>query len=124
LTMNPSCIIGQIPNSIGVRNIYEANSARTGMSETLRIRPDLVFCDVHMPGEQGFVYVADIRNTPIPGVSATAVVMLTSDAEADTVATAKEVGRRAHDRHERAHFEPRQRRVDHRSCPQNTQRRR
>jgi DNA-binding NarL/FixJ family response regulator len=84
-------IITQILHALGVRDIYEANSVRAGMSETLRIRPDLVFCDVHMPGEEGLVYVAELRNTSIPEIAATAVVMLTSDSGGKTVATAREL---------------------------------
>jgi DNA-binding NarL/FixJ family response regulator len=81
--------LSQILNLIGVKNIYEADSVQAGMNETMRMHPDLVFCDIHMPGEDGFVYVAEIRNAPIPDIAATAVVMLTSDAAQDAVVTAK-----------------------------------
>ena len=85
--------IAQILQVIGMSraNIYEADSVQAGMTETLRMRPDLVFCDIHMPDEDGFLYVAQLRKAPIASVKATPVVMLTSDSRQEAVMTAKEL---------------------------------
>ncbi|HXP97781.1 MAG TPA: response regulator [Telmatospirillum sp.] len=83
--------IRQILDLVGLAgaNIYEADSALGGMKETLRMRPDLVFCDIHMPKEDGFVYVANLRKAPIGDVPKTPVVMLTSDSGESAVLEAK-----------------------------------
>jgi DNA-binding NarL/FixJ family response regulator len=72
-------------------NIYEAESAETGLRETMRMRPDLVLCDIHMPYEDGFVYVHNIRNSGIVTVAETHIVMLTSDATEEAVLMAKQL---------------------------------
>ncbi|CAA7619113.1 Chemotaxis protein CheY [Candidatus Terasakiella magnetica] len=72
-------------------NVYEAADVKAALAETLRIRPDLVLCDIHMPDGDGFVYVGNLRKAPIPGVAATPVVMLTSDSGEEAVLTAKEL---------------------------------
>ncbi|CAK0749727.1 Response regulatory domain-containing protein [uncultured Gammaproteobacteria bacterium] len=86
--------IRQILLQIGFgNNVYEASDAQTGMSETLRIQPSLVLCDIHMPGgEDGLAYLGRLRKAPLPDVAATPVVMLTSDRSSEAVLTAKELG--------------------------------
>ena len=83
--------IRQILHQIGIppSNLYEAGDVKAAIAETLRIRPSLVLCDIHMPGEDGFVYVASLRKAPLPEVAATPVVMLTSDSGEEAVMTAK-----------------------------------
>jgi DNA-binding NarL/FixJ family response regulator len=83
--------IRQILFLIGIpqANVYEADDARAAINETLRMRPNLVLCDIHMPGEDGFAYLAALGKAPIPEVAATPVVMLTSDAGEEAVLTAK-----------------------------------
>lgn len=83
--------IRQILVQIGIpnANIYEAESAAAGMLETLRVRPMLVFCDIHMPEEDGLKYLARLRKSPLADVAATPVVVLTSDASEGAVVTAK-----------------------------------
>ena len=85
--------IRQILDLVGVAgaNVYEAESALAGMKETLRMRPDLVFCDIHMPQEDGFVYVGHLRESRIADVAKTPVVMLTSDSREKAVVTAKQM---------------------------------
>jgi len=83
--------IRQILVQIGISrsNIYEAESAKAAVAETLRVRPHLVLCDIHMPGEDGFAFVASLRHAPLSDVAETPVVMLTSDAGVEAVLTAK-----------------------------------
>lgn len=83
--------IRQILVQIGIpqANVYEAASAKAGMAETLRMRPNLVLCDIHMPDELGFVYVSFLRSSNIPDVSVIPVVMLTSDSTEEAVMAAK-----------------------------------
>lgn len=72
-------------------NVYEADSAKAAVAETVRVRPHLVLCDIHMPGEDGFAFVASLRKAPFADVAATPVVMLTSDAGVEAVLTAKDL---------------------------------
>ncbi|MBK8175714.1 MAG: response regulator [Rhodospirillales bacterium] len=83
--------IRQILVQIGIpqANVYEADSSDIGLSETLRTRPDIVLCDIHMPAGGGFAYLAKIRKSSLADVAATPVVMLTSDATKYAVETAK-----------------------------------
>ena len=83
--------IRQILIQIGITNIYEADNVEAAMKETLRVQPDMVLCDIHMPGTDGLAYVARLRKAPIPTVAATPVVMLTSDSTEEAVTTAKEL---------------------------------
>ncbi len=83
--------LSEILLQIGVKSIYQADSVQAGLVETMRVRPDLVFCDIHMPGEDGFVYVGEVRNSPMAGVASTVVIMLTSDAGEEAVLTAKDL---------------------------------
>jgi two-component system, chemotaxis family, chemotaxis protein CheY len=81
----------QILMQIGIppSNLYDAGDVRAAISETLRVRPSVVLCDIHMPGDDGFVDVAALHKAPIPEVAATPVVMLTSDSGEEAVMTAK-----------------------------------
>ena len=83
--------IRQILTLIGIPlgNIYEAADVKSAIAETLRIHPHLVLCDVHMPDEDGFVYLAKLRKAPIPDVAAIPVVMLTSESREQAVLVAK-----------------------------------
>lgn len=83
--------IRQILVHIGIShaNIHEADSVDAGMAQTLRIRPMLVFCDVHMPSEGGLKYLEKLRKVSPAEIADTPVVMLTSDASEKVVVTAK-----------------------------------
>ncbi len=81
--------IRQILIQIGITNIYEAGDVDAAIKETMRIQPHLVLCDIHMPGEDGLVYVAKLRKAPLPSLASIPVVMLTSDSSEDAVKTAK-----------------------------------
>ena len=70
-------------------NILEADTARDGMKKTLRFRPDVVLCDVHMPEENGFVYLSYLRKAPKPEIANTLVIMLTSDSTESAVLMAR-----------------------------------
>jgi len=70
-------------------NLYDADSAGTGQSEAVRVRPMLIFCDIHMPVADGFTFLDNLRKCPIAPVAATPVVMLTSDASEEAVLSAK-----------------------------------
>ncbi|MGE5502903.1 MAG: response regulator [Actinomycetota bacterium] len=81
------------PDPVGIpqANVYEAGTARAGATETMRMRPHMVLCDIHMPDDDGFVYVEHVRKAPIPEVAATPIVMRTSDSTEEAVLTARQL---------------------------------
>ena len=73
-------------------NVYEAGSVKEGVSQTLRIRPDMVLCDIHLADDDdGFTYVVAIRKSTVGEVASTPVVMLTSDSTEEAVLVAKQL---------------------------------
>lgn len=70
---------------LGVRHIYEAEEGGTGLRMTVRVRPDIVFCDVHMEPVGGLGYLESLRDFQDSAIAATPVVFLTMDAAEETV---------------------------------------
>lgn len=74
---------------LGVRHIYEAEEGGEGLKMTVRVRPEIVFCDVHMEPISGLGYLESLRDFQDPGIAATPVVFLTMDAAEGTVMTSR-----------------------------------
>lgn len=70
---------------LGVRHVYEADEGGAGLKLTARVRPDIVFCDVHMQPVDGLGYLENLRDFQNPEIAATPVVFLTMDAAEETV---------------------------------------
>ncbi len=75
---------------LGVREIDEAANGKDGMLQVVRIRPHIVFCDVHMPVMDGLEFLKTLRGLKVETVRNTPVIFLTADAQRDTVVFAKE----------------------------------
>lgn len=69
----------------------EASDGGRAVDETLRLKPDVVVLDVRMPVLSGFEAAHEIRSK-LPG---TAIVILSSNADAHFVVEAKRVGAQA-----------------------------
>ena len=50
-----------------VYRFVETNNGIDGISETIRLIPDIVICDVMMPGKDGFAVARALRNEKIIG---------------------------------------------------------
>lgn len=83
-------IIRQILQRIGVEHIFESEEGGDGFMQTIRHRPDLVLCDIHMDPVDGLKYLQTLRTAQIEVVKDTPVVFLTSNADHETVLRAKE----------------------------------
>lgn len=84
-------LVSQILYRIGIRHVYEADEGGVGLMETLRIKPKVVLCDIHMKPVNGLTYLSNLRKVKVGEVASTPVVFLTADAERDTVLLAKDL---------------------------------
>ncbi len=82
-------LILQILRQVGVTNLHEADEGGSGFRETVRIRPDVVICDIMMEPVDGLEYLSQLRAFRIPDIARTPVIFLTGDAQQQTVFAAK-----------------------------------
>lgn len=75
---------------LGLREIVEAPDGKEGMLQLVRVRPHIVFCDVHMGTMDGLTFLKTLRALKVESVRNTPVIFLTADAQRDTVVFAKE----------------------------------
>jgi DNA-binding response OmpR family regulator len=57
-------LIAAILTSYGF-NVREAESGQSGVRMINEEKPDLVVCDIHMPGMDGYDTLAAVRNSPV-----------------------------------------------------------
>ena len=72
---------------------YAVESAENGVRGMERIRarrPDLILCDVMMPGMTGFDVLAELRKDPV--LTAIPFVFLTASAEKDNISKGLDLG--------------------------------
>ena len=84
-------IVCRLLRQIGFRLIEEGADGTDGFKELLRVKPDLIICDIHMKPVNGMTFLRKLRNLGKPEYSQTPFIFLTSDANRDTVITAKEL---------------------------------
>jgi len=84
-------IVVRLLKEIGFETIYEASDGIEGMKELLRVRPDLILCDIHMEPMGGLKFLQTVRALKTSEVANLPVIFLTADAEVDTVLKAKEL---------------------------------
>jgi two-component system, chemotaxis family, chemotaxis protein CheY len=82
-------IIRQTLERLGVPSVYEAEDGGGAFKITIRMRPDIVFCDIHMEPVGGIQYLHQLRQFKKPEISQIPVVFLTADAEEATVLKSK-----------------------------------
>lgn len=85
-------LIVRMLRDIGVTRLLTKTNGKDGLMEVVRTRPDIVFCDIHMAPMNGRQFLQGVRTIKVRGVDMTPVVFLTSDADAETVKLAKELG--------------------------------
>ncbi|MEO9904252.1 response regulator [Nisaea sp.] len=84
-------IIVRLLREIGFEAVYEVSDGIDGMKELLRVRPNLILCDIHMEPMGGMKFLKTLRGLKTGGVADLPVIFLTADAEVDTVMKAKEL---------------------------------
>ncbi|MDC3953662.1 response regulator [Polyangium jinanense] len=58
--------------------VFVAGSAAEGLGKIKEARPDIVICDIGMPGQDGYGFIEELRNSSPAEGSATPVVALTA----------------------------------------------
>src|SRR3546814_446551 len=84
-------IITGLLRQIGFTQVFEARDGDEGMRETLRSRPQVILCDIHMEPLDGLGYLAQLRGHADPEIAAIPVVFLTADKQQETVLSAKQL---------------------------------
>lgn len=76
---------------IGFQHINESKDGGDGFKETIRTRPQVVLCDVHMEPMDGLGYLGMLRAFRNEEIAATPVIFLTADKQQETVISAKQL---------------------------------
>lgn len=84
-------IIRRILSRLQINTIHEAKDGGEGLMQTLRVRPHLILCDVHMEPVDGVTFLSTLRNVKVPEIRDTPVIFLTSDSNQDLVMRARDL---------------------------------
>lgn len=79
---------------IGVSEIQEASDGADGLNQLARNpeKPNLIICDLEMPGINGFEFVRKLRAAKMPEFSNLPVLIVTGNAGSDSVEDAVNAG--------------------------------
>lgn len=84
-------IICRLLRQIGFRLITEVGNGADGLREMLRVRPQVMLCDIHMEPIDGIAFLKKVRALGHPEFSRIPVIFLTADTARDTVVAAKDL---------------------------------
>lgn len=84
--------IMQILAQIGFRRISEADNGETGMTQCIKINPDIIVCDIEMKPMSGLDFLAALRASTEVSNNRTPVVFLTNHTESEIVKKAMVLG--------------------------------
>lgn len=84
-------IICRLLRQIGFRLINEAANGVEGFKEILRVRPQVILCDIHMEPVDGITFLRKVRALGHDPLAQVPVIFLTADKQHDTVMAAKEL---------------------------------
>lgn len=82
-------LIRRLLKQLGVEDVHEANEGGAGLKEVVRIRPHLIFCDIHMEPVDGLTFLQKLRALPMADIKSIPVVFLTADSQEETVLKAR-----------------------------------
>ncbi len=89
-------LICRLLAQVGVRKVSEAADGKSGLEQVIKVRPNLVFCDIHMKPVDGLEFLWSLQAMKLPALAQTPVVFLTADAQQETVFRAKELNVRGY----------------------------
>jgi two-component system, chemotaxis family, chemotaxis protein CheY len=82
-------IICRLLRQIGIQLIHEAANGEEGFKEMIRVRPQLILCDIHMEPINGMEFLQRLRGLSKPEFSELPLVFLTADMKSETVELAR-----------------------------------
>jgi two-component system, chemotaxis family, chemotaxis protein CheY len=89
-------LITRLMSQMGIRKVYEAADGGGGIEQVVRMRPNIVFCDIHMKPMDGLEFLSTLQAMKLPALAQTPVVFLTADAQQETVFRAKQLNVRGY----------------------------
>ena len=87
---NTRLMIKRLLLQIGISSVATAADGKAGLDETMRVRPAIILCDVHMEPVDGLTFLKTLRGLKVRSLALTPVIFLTADSQRDTVLFAKE----------------------------------
>lgn len=84
-------IVCRLLRQIGFQLVDEAPDGQDGLMQLVRVKPELVICDIHMEPVGGLEFLRKLRSLSNPAYSKIPVIFLTADANKDTVVVAREL---------------------------------
>lgn len=84
-------IICRLLREVGFRMIYEGDDGDSGFREIVRIKPDVVLCDIYMKPVDGMTFLKTLRQLKRKEIAELPVIFLTGDANIDTVRNARDL---------------------------------
>jgi len=84
-------IICRLLRQIGFRLIDEVGNGADGFKELLRVKPQVILCDIHMEPIDGLTFLRKLRNLGREDFTRIPVIFLTADTERGTVIEAKDL---------------------------------
>lgn len=84
-------IICRLLRQIGFRLIHDVANGADGFKELLRVKPQVILCDIHMEPIDGLTFLCKLRGLGKPEFTRIPVIFLTADAQRDTVVEAKDL---------------------------------
>lgn len=84
-------IICRLLRQIGFRLIHDAANGADGFKELLRVKPQVILCDIHMEPIDGLTFLRKLRGLGKPEFTRIPVIFLTADAQRETVVEAKDL---------------------------------
>ncbi|HEY3592264.1 MAG TPA: response regulator, partial [Polyangiaceae bacterium] len=87
--------IGEILSLAGAQ-VYAAEDSGTGMEQLRNMRPDILVCDIALPGENGLDFLSKVRRRPANEGGATPALALTAFASEEDRARTRAAGFQRH----------------------------
>lgn len=84
-------IICRLLRQIGFQLIVEAENGADGFRELLRVRPNVILCDIHMEPIDGMTFLRKLRGLSKRDIANLPVIFLTADTQQGTIMSAKDL---------------------------------
>lgn len=76
---------------LDILNVYEADDGQSGLQQVVRVRPNLILCDIHMAPVNGLTFLRKLRAAKLDVIRNIPVIFLTGDSHITTIVKAREL---------------------------------